>query len=208
MKHIFTSIALALILSLRVSGGASAGSITYSIQNYPADQIGASLSGFITTDGVIGDLAAADILSWSWTVTPAGGMPFTLSSDEMGSQVFLLGSVVASPTEITMAETLGPLNSFSLENITPGGELEYDRAGAGFDKYVGAGPDDVFWNILNPAMEGNDPWIIATASAVPEPSTLTMLGIAAVYLTGVAWGTARRRVCYSTRSTRLSKENS
>jgi PEP-CTERM motif len=208
MKHIFTSIALALILSLRVSGGASAGSINYSIQNYPADQNGASLSGFIMTDGVIGNLAAADILSWSWTVTPAGEMPFTLSSDEMGSQVSIAGSVVASSTEITIAEPLVPLNSLSLENITPGGELDYNRPGPGFGQYVGAGPDDVFWNNLSPAMGGNDPWIIATASAVPEPSTLTMLGVAAVHLAGVAWGTARRRVCYSTRSTRLSNENS
>ena len=36
--------------------------LSYSIQNYPTDQNGANLTGTITTDGVIGTLAASDIL--------------------------------------------------------------------------------------------------------------------------------------------------
>jgi hypothetical protein len=58
------SIALTTLTALiGFSSIGHAGTITYAIQNYPADQDGANLTGFITTDGTIGDLAASDILT-------------------------------------------------------------------------------------------------------------------------------------------------
>ena len=98
----FALAAASLIVLLAFPLLCDAGTITYSIQNYPSDQNQASLSGTITTDGTIGDLAASDILSWSWTITPIGGAPYTLSSSDAGD-TNVDGSLVASASEITMA---------------------------------------------------------------------------------------------------------
>ena len=101
MRQIKIAIASVFML-MPVSHIAEAGAITYSIQNYPADQQGAALSGTITTDGVIGNVAAADVLSWSWTITPFEGTPVTLSSST-GGAVEIVGAVVASQLSITIA---------------------------------------------------------------------------------------------------------
>ena len=104
MRQFLLSAAAAamLIAPARIT---DAGEITYAIQNYPADQQGATLSGTITTDGVIGNLAASDILSWSWTITPAGGTPFTVTSSDAGAEALSVGSIVASQLAITIAPT-------------------------------------------------------------------------------------------------------
>ncbi len=99
----FTVAVVAFVVLLAAPCIGNAGTITYSIQNYPADQNGATLSGTITTDGAIGNLASSDILSWSWTITPAGGTPVTVTSSVAGLYNKLDGSVVASPIEITIA---------------------------------------------------------------------------------------------------------
>lgn len=104
MRHIAFSVVTTLVLM--VSGNiAEAGEITYAIQNYPADQQGATLSGTITTDGVIGTLSATDILSWSWTITSAGGTPSTVTSSDAGAEAISVGSIAASQLAITIAPT-------------------------------------------------------------------------------------------------------
>ena len=47
---------------------AEAGSVTYAIQNYAADQNGHTVSGSITTDGKTGLLDTSDITSWTVTI--------------------------------------------------------------------------------------------------------------------------------------------
>jgi hypothetical protein len=142
------------------------------------------LAGTITTDGSVGPLAATDILSWTWTITPAGGTPFTLSSSDSGAQVFLFpGSVLdASQAAITIAprQDSSDGSSFALESVTAGGSvlssIEYDRPGnqGGSSDYLGMiGSADV-WYTLNPAMGGKDPWVIAQVATVPEPSSLAL----------------------------------
>jgi hypothetical protein len=176
---------------------AEAGEITYAIQNYPADQQGATLSGTITTDGVIGTLAATDILSWSWTITPAGGTPSTVTSSDAGAEAFSVGSIVASQSAITIAPT-GSTDDSALaldvverERLISG--LLYDRPGiSGMPStYDGTDDDSVVWNTPNPAMGGTDPWAIAEVATVPEPSSLTLAALAVTC--AVALGEARKR---------------
>jgi len=175
----------------------NAGTITYSIQNYPADQNGATLSGTITTDGVIGNLAqgdflsgSGDILSWNWTITPVGGTPFTVTSSDAGSLTVVEGSLVASASEITMAGVLaGAPNDFSSQGSNPEGDLEWNREVSG-GTYFGEAGTFAFWFTGNPSMGGTKPWVIAVAS-VPEPSTLTLAGLGAI--SGLVYSLARKR---------------
>ena len=46
---------------------------TYDLQSGPSSPVGWTLSGTITTDGTIGTIQATNILSWTWTLTGAGG---------------------------------------------------------------------------------------------------------------------------------------
>jgi hypothetical protein len=152
--------------------------LAYSIVNYPADQSGATVSGTIVTDGATGALSASDILSWSWTITPSGGPSYTFSSLDANAAVSLYGAVVASSSEITIAGTVS--SDFALyDGLSLASDLEYDRD-PGENTYTGLIPTNNGWETLNPSMGGNDPWVIATVSSVPEPTTLTMLGIAMV----------------------------
>lgn len=175
------SVLAALVLFVGIVGQTSAGSITYSIQNYPADQNGTMVSGTLTTDGIVGDLAATDVLSWSWTITPRLGTAFTLSSSDAGSQVIVKGSVVASLGEITIDEASSVSNEFVLADSSTSVYLYYARD-IGYNAYLGVIPTGAIWATINPVMDANESWIIATAS-VPEPSSLTLLGIASVGLT-------------------------
>ena len=47
---------------------ARAQDITYDLVDYPADENGYSLSGFITTDGSMGSLSSSDLVSWSYEI--------------------------------------------------------------------------------------------------------------------------------------------
>ena len=172
------SAVMAAALAMGLSGQARA-DLTYNIMDYPADQNSATLSGYITTDGTTGYLAASDILSWSWTITPAGGTAFTLSSSDSGTSIFLENSVslFATPGNLTIAEPPSGGNAFALEG--PQSDLEYDRA-PNDNAYFGSTPNGNVWSNFHPVMGGTDPWVIATsATAVPEPSSLTLVAIGA-----------------------------
>ena len=66
-------VALALLAGTLFAPRAVQADITYTFQNYPADQqnYGSpySITGQIVTDGTTGNLTAADILSWTVTIT-------------------------------------------------------------------------------------------------------------------------------------------
>ena len=193
MRQIKIAIASVFML-MPVSHIAEAGAITYSIQNYPADQQGAALSGTITTDGVIGNVAAADVLSWSWTITPFEGTPVTLSSST-GGAVEIVGAVVASQSSFTIA--MAPQGDINFISFSGFGDLSlaYDRDnrtqdGSVFNVYSGD-PGAAPWVTDNPVMGGTDPWVIAEAGAVPEPSSLALASLGAA--SGIAFGLARKR---------------
>ena len=184
----------AMLILLVLPQIAEAGDITYSIQDYPADQNGATLSGTIVTDGTIGDLAATDISSWTFTITPVGGSPFTYSSSDTGGSTMLLGQVVASQTDITIASANAQTSNtlrFSIQRAARN-ELEYTRILDGTNQYTGGADDKIVWSTSDPNMGGTDPWVIATAGSVPEPSSLIFGGLGA--FVAIAYNLARKRI--------------
>src|SRR5271157_5673059 len=92
--------ALAIVATLLVasgSGQARGGDITYQLVNYPEYQNGWSLSGSITTNGAIGPLISADIVSMTATVTK-GTSSMTLNSPT-DSSVVIDGTVEATDAQ-------------------------------------------------------------------------------------------------------------
>jgi hypothetical protein len=185
-----------LVLAFGIFGEASAGSITYDILDMPADQNGFAVSGTITTDGVIGNLANSDITSWSVTISQAG-ISETFTSGDGGPIVNILNNLVATASEIYVppAANFAVANDFELLSVPPGGMITIiDEI-----RWVNS-PQPIYmaqvnfsappaWNTA-PSVAGTN-WVIATA--VPEPSALTMLGIAATCLAGVIRRRASRR---------------
>ncbi len=186
----------AAAVSILVAGARTtlAGQITYSIQNYAADQAGSTLTGSITTDGNLGTLTAADIVAWTWTVTPPSGPRLTLSG--VTSTVSLLiatdqqlllpiGENNAIPSEFFL---VGPVGSSTAQ-------LEYFRpsVGQGDSIYSAANGNltSAYWITDNPEMGGTDPWVVGVAaSPVAEPSGVVLLGLG---ITGFIVAGARRR---------------
>jgi hypothetical protein len=169
---------------------------TYIIQNYPADQNGATVAGSITTDGTIGVLSSTDILSWVWSISnpggPSGGGIFpALPAD---SAMTLVSGLVATNTQLLLPAPTTPSgnpNVLDLEFQLPtpsANALLWERFSQSSSAYVsGIGVDRV-WNTTNPAMGGTDPWVIA---AVPEPSSFLLAVLGAVCV--IAYGLARSR---------------
>jgi hypothetical protein len=197
MKRIrLAAVAIAIVMTAGIS---KAGQITYSLQNYATDQAGSThsgsvttftVTGSVTTDGKLGTLTAADIVAWTWTVSPLVGAPFTTSG--VASTVSLLiatdtqlllpvGQSFAVPSEFYLVGPDGPSSA----------ELSYFRpsVGQGDSIYAGGSQETGGWVTDNPAMGGTNPWVIGVAAAaVPEPSgaVLMSLGIAGLLL-GRTW---------------------
>ena len=195
MKNILHRLVLsALTSALAMIGQASAGSITYNILDMPANQSGFTVSGTITTDGVIGNLANSDITAWSVTISQ-GANTETFTSSGGGPIVNILNNLVATPSEIYLppADNVAIANDFELLSVPSiPMPIEIDQI-----RWVNS-PQPIYmaqvnfasalaWNTSPPVAGTN--WVIATA-AVPEPSTLALGGIAAFAGLGVR---ARRR---------------
>jgi hypothetical protein len=184
----------AAAVSVLVSGARTtlAGQITYSLQNYAADQNGSTLTGSITTDGNLGTLTAADIVAWTWTVLPPVGAPFTQSSGPgIGTTI---ENLIATDTQLLLPESPNEHSEIFLGNGDSGsGLLVYRREENNGVFLYGAQPSlpgTGFWLTDNPGMGGTDPWVIGVAAAsVPEPSgvVLVSLGITGLLLARTWW---------------------
>jgi hypothetical protein len=178
----------AAAVSILVAGARTtlAGQITYSLQNYAADQNGSTLTGSITTDGNLGTLTAADIVAWTWTVTPPVGSPFTQSSGPGINTT--IENLLATDTQLLLPESQSEHSEIFLGFGDSGsGLLVYRREENNAIFLYGAQPSlpgTGFWLTANPGMGGTDPWLIGVAAAVPEPSgaLLISMGIAGLLL--------------------------
>jgi hypothetical protein len=180
----------AAAVSVLVAGARTtlAGQITYSLQDYAADQNGSTLSGSVTTDGNLGTLTQADIVAWTWTVTPPVGAPFTLSGSGADS---IVQNLIATVTQLLVPE-LQQNSELSLDGGNATLEYRRDLFHDGIpDQYIGSTGVVNFWNTNSPQMGGTDPWVIGVAaSSVPEPSGVVLLGLG---ITGFIVAGARRR---------------
>ncbi len=192
------------VVVLAFVSNALAATYTYNIVDYPAYEADTftggtdTISGKLITDSDSGSLGAADFVGGYYSITnPLYG---TLTTPVLNNTV-LEGSVIATPSEIII---LAPASSSAMNflafehNFGSLAELDYLRNyayngadGFGFEAEWGPdgdysanfGASSIYPNLLS--LGGTDPWVIATA--VPEPSTLTLLaaallGLGVVYL--------------------------
>lgn len=170
-------VAAAAVLGLAAEAPAS---ITYRFANYPDDQAGSMLSGFITLDHLDVGLAMDNVRSWSITITPPAGAATTTNSTDQGAELLLLGTIDLSATRMTIRNGHGSM-LFMGEAM----QLSYDRINA---EYAASGQTFEGWGTHMPAMGGTDPWVIAEVATgeapVPEPPGLALLGSALLCLAG------------------------
>jgi hypothetical protein len=191
---------LALVALIGLGATSEAGSITYDFASYSDLQNGWALSGTITTNGTIGTLTAGDISSYSFTITK-GSTTLTESSSDPKAAISDVLGLQASSTALTMpTPAASSFSAFEIGNSTSGQELTYNRGngatkGNVSDDYLesntASGSLQDSWSAVTStsntlSLGSENPWTIATASAVPEPSSLVLAGIALVGGTVVA----------------------
>jgi len=170
------AIAILLIVPLITQ----AGQITYEIQNYAADQNGYTLAGSITTDGNLGTLSTSDIVAWTWTISGPGGPPLTGSGAPGGASADFL---IATSQQLLLPQYQSTDAYLSLVDEPGGNRVNWERpsiASGQAPEYFASltAPSTDLWDTLNPGMGGTDPWVIAVAAtAVPEPSSVVLLGL-------------------------------
>ena len=153
------------------AGDVTAGSITYTIVNYPSLQNGYTVEGTITTNGAMGDfLPASDISGWSITISgPLGSFDLNTSN----SSAF--GAFTATPTSMSQDQN---------EALTIGdfatGNPSIAWAQTTYDAFSPTGV--TLWSATSPF----------TIATVPEPSTGRLALLAAATCLTYGWSRSRR----------------
>lgn len=197
MRRILVAGGAALLMLLALPAAVVSADMTYDLNSFAADQNGWTLTGSITTDGTIGVLAKSDFLAWTWTVTE-GSTSYTYASTDSGASLALQnGSTIM--TNVTGTQILIPLtpahaNGLAL-TVAGVARLQWINNSDGGSYSSGLLGISSFWLTEKPQMGGYEPWIIAGALPVPEPSTLVLAGISLLVGLGYTsnWRIRRRR---------------
>ncbi|MGD0382182.1 MAG: PEP-CTERM sorting domain-containing protein [Thermoguttaceae bacterium] len=181
-------------------------SMTYKLVSYPSLQNGYDISGQITTDGF------SNILSWDFTIYQ--GTTVVGSGTSADSYLTQVSGLIETQDELILPTPSVP-NSTDFVNLAgrPGNGTQAfqiywqryssDYYGAPGDDYCAGGGCSYgpgwYTHVSEPCVMG-DPWILADGGEgtpdfppspiIPEPSTLSLLGMCALSLMAYAW---RRR---------------
>src|SRR5579871_6763896 len=112
MKRAVLILASLVLLLGGVVADAHAGPITYDLNSYLSEQNGWSLSGTITTDGNLGAITTADILSWQFTLT--NGTTTVTKGLTLGSAI-VEGTLLATDTSLTLPIPTSPNTQNALQ---------------------------------------------------------------------------------------------
>ena len=160
----------AALIGIALSTAANATPITYAVDQ-PLGP--GSATGTITTDGTIGTLAAADIVSWDLHLND-GTNTSVLASSLGTNYVVVDGSALtASSMNLEFNYSSGSFADFYFGNFDNTGELCYTASSNCW------GPTGV--GVYNVAGDGQSVYIAVAgnqviASAVPEPLSMALFG--------------------------------
>jgi hypothetical protein len=182
-----TTIRLVLVTAVSSLVGAvparATADTTYNLVNDPVDQQGYTLSGTITTDGVLGPIGSNDIVAWTFTISGFGTSGTFSSTDQDAVADFSSTSTVATTTSI-MVTRFSALTKGSDESINLAWNPTTQFYGGSLDNVTG-------WHASPTSGFTGSTWTIATAaSAVPEPSSIVLAWMASVC--GIAYRLARK----------------
>jgi PEP-CTERM motif len=197
----------ALFWSLVVffQGSVRGGSVTYNIQNYPAEQDGWTLAGTITitsktASGTITEDNENIITAWGWTISK-GSESYTNKSTDKNAELTITGSLSYTSTQILLPAAKDPGDALYLTGTQIRATLTWRNIP---DKtfyaavYIKDGRAPYAWG-SSPEKLGGNPWVLA---AVPEPSTLLLMGIGFVSVIPYAVVQRRRTGLRSVNETR------
>jgi hypothetical protein len=210
MKRQIVALTVVVLLSVVVGNARGVENITYNLVSYPASQIDLetglpdTLSGSITTNGMLGDNFL--VLSWQFTIHTGSKDFGPYSGVIFGSPGFVResGGLTATDKQLILPDPSSfDLYYYDFDNNIPAHLSWYNNTaptyllptthvylgGIGFQNN-GILSLNQGWANTNPIMNGSSSWVIA--QTVPEPSTLVLLGIAAIGLLGWAWQRRKR----------------
>jgi len=171
-----------------------ADNITYNLVDYPLLQDGWSLSGQITTDGVLGTLLAADIVSWNWTIsqgsqaiTVTSSMPGAIVSTSLAPQAFFATSTtLSSPPSLADVGLEAP-NVVSISQITAlvWSNATYHTVYSAVTADTSGATGSFYWNSVYGGINSipdfpSSGGLIATIA--PEPASMILLALASTSL--------------------------